>query len=141
MQDLIARIVAELGVDEGLAQKAVGAVLSVLKRHAEQSDMSALLAAMPGAQDLLAGFEAAEGGSGSGSRSGGGGLLGSLAGTLGGSLGGALGGSLSTLLKSGLDQDELKQLLPMLHDYAKEQAGDELVGRVVAAVPGLERLG
>ena len=136
MQDLIAKIVAQLGIDEGLAQNAVGAVLSVLKQHAEQSDMSALLAAMPGAQDLLAGFEAEEGGSG-----GGGGLLGGLAGALGGSMGGALGGSLGTLLKSGLDQDELKQLVPMLHDYAKEQAGDELVGRVVAAVPGLDRLG
>lgn len=129
MQDLIAGIVAQLGIDEGLAQKGVGAVLSVLQDHADQGDMSALLSALPGAQDLLAEFAA--GGDG-----GGGGLLGGLSGALGGSLGGAIG----TLLKSGLDKDQLQQLVPLFLGYAKEQAGDELVGRVVGAVPGLDGL-
>ncbi len=120
MEDLIARISAEAGIDPATAQKAVGMILAFLRKEGPRADVDALFAAIPGAA------EAAGGGSSGGAP---GGLLGAIGGGLMG-----LAGQLSGL---GLGMGQMQTIGRQVFAYAREKAGDEAVGQVVAAVPGL----
>jgi hypothetical protein len=121
MEELIARIAAEAGVDPGIVTKAIEAILAFLRKAGPQAEIDALLAAMPGATEA-----AARGDDGSAS---GGGFLG----TIGGGLMG-LAGRLSGL---GLGMSEMQTIGHQLFAYAREKAGDEAVGQAVAAIPSL----
>ena len=86
----------------------------------------------PGAQGLIPG----------GDSGGGGGLLGaasSMLGGGGGGLGGALG-AVSALTGSGLSADKMGALLPLFLNFAKSQAGEGLVGRLMEGAPALKKL-
>jgi hypothetical protein len=116
MEDLIARIAAEAGIDPETARKAVGMILGFLQKEGPQADVDALFAAMPGAA------EAAAGGVGGGASAAiGGGLMG-------------LAGQLTSL---GLGMEQMQTIGRKVFAYAREKAGDEAVGQVVAAIPGL----
>ena len=137
MDQLISRVVSQLGIDQDLASKAIGAILKLLQDQGDSGAVGTLLAKLPGAQDLLASA------GGGGESSGGGGLLGGLTGAVGGALGGGGGGllgSLGALAESGVDMDQVKSIAPMFMDFAKEHAGDELVDQAVGSVPGLSEL-
>jgi hypothetical protein len=120
MEELIARIAGEAGVDPGLATKAVEAILAFLRKAGPQAEIDALLAAMPGAAEAAA-------------RGDDGGASGGFLGTIGGGLMG-LAGRLSGL---GLGMSEMQTIGRQLFAYAREKAGDEAVGQAVAAIPGL----
>ncbi len=109
MEDLIARIAAEAGIAPETAEKAVGMVLGFLNTEGPQEEVAALFAAMPGAA------EAAAGGAG------GGGLMG-------------LAGRLTGL---GLGMGQMQTIGRQVFAFAREKAGDEAVGQVAAAIPGL----
>jgi hypothetical protein len=120
MEELIARIAGEAGVDPGIATKAVEAILAFLRKAGPQAEIDALLAAMPGAAEAAA-------------RGDDGGASGGFLGTIGGGLIG-LAGRLSGL---GLGMSEMQTIGHQLFAYAREKAGDEAVGQAVAAIPGL----
>jgi hypothetical protein len=120
MEELIARIAGEAGVDPGIATKAVEAILAFLRKAGPQAQIDALLAAMPGAAEAAA-------------RGDDGGVSGGFLGTIGGGLMG-LAGRLSGL---GLGMSEMQTIGRQLFAYAREKAGDEAVGQAVAAIPGL----
>jgi hypothetical protein len=124
MDELIARITSAIGVDAGLAQTAVATVLGFLNKEAP-AQTSELLAMIPGAQEAIASLPAA----------GGGGLMGALGGLMGGG-GGimALAGQLQGL---GLGMGEMQGLGKELFAYGREVAGEDVMGQIVAAVPGL----
>ena len=69
MEELISRITDAVGVDADKAQSAVGAILGFLQSEGPSDKIGEMMAAMPGAQELV---ETAG--------SGGGGLLGGLMG-------------------------------------------------------------
>ncbi|WP_067221875.1 hypothetical protein [Stappia indica] len=129
MDELIGRIAAAAGISEDLARQAIGIILKFLERDGPPDAVAQILAALPGASQLMA-----EQGGGSG-----GGLLGSLAGKLGGSIGGGMGAmaALNELTNAGLDMGEVQTVTRELVQVARERAGDDVVDRVVASIPGL----
>lgn len=123
MEELIASIAAAAEVEPEIAKKSVEAILAFLRKEGPQAEVDALFAAVPGAA------EAADAGSGEN----GGGAMGGLMGALGGGLMG-LAGRLTSL---GLDMGEMQTVGRQLLAYIREKAGDEHVGQVAAAIPGL----
>lgn len=129
MDELIGRVAAAAGIREDLARQAIGIILKFLDRDGPPDAVAQVLAALPGASQLMA-----EQGGG-----GGGGLLDSLAGKLGGSIGGGMGAmaALNELTNAGLDMGEVQAVTRELVQAARERAGDDVVDRLVASIPGL----
>lgn len=134
MEELISRITSMLGIDESLANKAVGIILNLLKSAGPEDKVSQLLEAIPGASELL---ESAGESSGGGL----GGLMGSLGGMMGGSMGGAMGAmsALSELKEAGLSTDQMQGLGKEVLGFAREKVGEDTVGEIVSAIPGLDQ--
>jgi hypothetical protein len=120
MEELIARIVAEAGVEPQIAAKAVALILAFLRKEGPRPEVDALLAAIPGAAEAAAGADT-------------GGAAGGVLGKIGGGLM-ALAGQLGSL---GLGMGEMQAVGRQIFAYAREKAGDEAVGQLVAAIPGL----
>lgn len=120
MEELITRIAAEAGIAPETAEKAVGMILGFLRKEGPPADVDALFAAVPGATEAAAG-----GASGGAPRDpidvSGGGLIG-------------LAGQLTNL---GLGMGQMQTIGRQVFAFAREKAGDEAVGQVVAAIPGL----
>ena len=123
MEDLIASIVAATGVEPKIAKKSVETILAFLRNEGPKAEVDALFAAVPGAAEAA---DAASGESG-------GDPLDGLAGAIGGGLMG-LAGRLTSL---GLGMGEMQTIGQQVFAYVREKAGDELVGQVAAAIPGL----
>jgi hypothetical protein len=123
MEDLIARIAAAAGVEPEIAKKSVEMILAFLRKEGPQAEVDALFAAVPGAA------EAADAASGEN----GGGALNGLLGAMGSGIVG-LAGRLTSL---GLGMGEMQIIGRQVFAYVREKAGDELVGQVAAAIPGL----
>lgn len=127
MEELVAHIAEKAGLDLATAREALGAVLAFLQKEAPEEEVAKLFAALPGA-DTLALVDANVGG----------GLLGSLGGLLGGGGGGlmALAGQLGGL---GLSMDQMHTLGHELFAYGREKAGEDTMGAIIGAVPGLSQ--
>lgn len=138
MEELIGRITTALGIDESLASKAVGIILNLLKTAGPEDKVSQLLEAIPGASELLENLGSSEG---SGSSGGLGGLMGSLGGMMGGSVGGAMGAmsALNELKDVGLNTDQVQGLGKEVLNFAREKAGEDVVGEVISSIPGLDQ--
>ncbi|EFO29006.1 conserved hypothetical protein [Roseibium sp. TrichSKD4] len=130
MEELISRIANAAGVDPELAQKAVGIILDFLNKEGPADQMQQVMAALPGASDLLAERAGAE--------AGGGGLLGAIGGMMGG--GGGAMAALGELTSSGLSMGEVQSVTKELVSYAKEKAGDDVVDDVISNIPGLSQI-
>lgn len=120
MDELVARIAAETGVDPEVAKKAVGMILAYLRKEGPPAEIDTLFAAIPGAAEAAPAENSAN-------RSAG--LLSAFGGGLMG-----LAGQLGSL---GLGMGEMQALGHQVFAYAREKAGDEAVGQVIAAIPGL----
>ena len=133
MDELIARIVASVGIDEDIARNAVGIILKFLDKDGPSEQAGALIDALPGARQLL---EAA-----SQSDDSGGGLMGGLGNMLGG-LGGGMGAmaALNELTSAGLDMDQVKGVTSEVVGFAREKAGADLVDEVISSIPGLGQI-
>lgn len=121
MNELVSKVADSVGIDADVAEKAVGMMLSFLQKEGDESAVSAMIAAIPGAEELIAE-----------NQGGGGGLLGGLMG--GGVM--ALGQQLMSL---GLGMGEISSLAKETMAVAKEYAGEEVVDQVVASIPGLSQ--
>ena len=121
MEDLIARIAAAAGVEPEIAKKSVEMILAFIRKEGPEAEVDALFAAVPGAA------EAADAGS-----SGGGALSGLI-----GAMGGGVMGLAGRLTSLGLGMSEMQTIGREVFAYVREKAGDELVGQVAAAIPGL----
>ena len=125
MQELIAAISAETGLDAAKAERALGIMLNLVRSQGNQAKTAELFDKLPGATalaDLHGGDGAAKGG-----------LLGMLG-------GGLMGGPLAAIAKlsaAGLSMDQIKQVGTMTLDHAKRQAGEALVKDVAGSIPGL----
>jgi hypothetical protein len=125
MQDLIARIVANVGVDQPLAEKSLGIILGFLQKEGPAAEVGQMFDAMPGAADLVA-QHAGE--------AGGGGVLGGLMGMMGG---GGIMGLGQQLMGAGLSMGQMGDLGKELFAYGRETAGEDAMGAIVGAIPGL----
>ena len=122
MEEVLNRIAAETGLTQDKAKEAVGHILAYMKAEGTDPAVETMIAETPGANEAIA----AAGG-------GGGGMLGSVMGAFGGGIM-ALGAKLMGL---GLDMGQIRMIASELITYAKANAGDETVDRVIATTPGL----
>jgi hypothetical protein len=124
MDELISRIMAASGLDQSLATKAIGIILAFLQKEGPAAEIGQLMAALPGAQELAE----AEGGAK-------GGLLGTIGGMMGGGGGVmALGGQ---LMGAGLSMGQIQSVSKEMFAVGREKAGEDTMGAIVGAIPGL----
>ena len=126
MEELLARITQKTGLDAATAQKAIGIILAYLKKEGPPAEVNRLLAAMPGSEDVIA--QSGDGGPG--------GLMGGLMGMMGGGGIMALG---TQLMGAGIGMGQMEPLGRELFDYGREKAGEDTMGAIVGAIPGLSQ--
>lgn len=119
MDELVDRLVTAVGVERPVADKAIGIILAFLVKEGPADKVKALLDAMPGAE-VVAARAGAQGG----------GLLGGM---------GGLMGAGTQLMAAGLSMGQVQSVTREVIAYAREKAGEDKVGEVVAAIPGLSQ--
>jgi hypothetical protein len=133
MDNLIARVAAAADTNGDTARKAVALVVDFIKREAPEDAVDALLAKAPALNAIVASVSST-GGEGMGVALKG--LMGTGAGAMGGGGLMALGGDLMGL---GLGMGQIQAVGKEVFDYARETAGDDVVGEISAAIPGLSQ--
>lgn len=124
MEELITRVASAAGLNEDLARKAVGIILAFLQKEGPAAEIGQLMAALPGAQELAD----AEGGAK-------GGMLGAIGGLMGGGGGVmALGGQ---LMGAGISMGQIQSVSKEMFAVGREKAGEDTMGAIVGAIPGL----
>lgn len=123
MEELIARITQKTGLEASTAKKAIGLILAFLRKEGPANEVNQLIAALPGAEEAIAQ-----------AGSGGGGIM-SMVGSMGGGVM-ALGGQ---LMGAGVSMGQMQPLGRELFAYGREKAGEDVMGPIVGAVPGLSQ--
>ncbi|GJD58925.1 DUF2267 domain-containing protein [Methylobacterium dankookense] len=126
MEELIARVTSRTGLDAATAQTAIGHILAFLQKEGPATEVSQLMAALPGSEALVAESNAAEGG---------GGLMGMLGGMMGGGVM-ALG---QKLMSAGVPMGQMQPLGQELFTVGREKAGEDVMGPIVGSIPGLNQ--
>ncbi len=120
MDELIARLVADVGIDRSAAEKAVGIILDFLVKEGPADKVQPLMAKLPGAEALLAKSESS----------------GPVSGSAGSFMGGVMGAGMR-MMSAGLSMGEVQDVARAVLAYAREKAGDKAISEVGAAIPGL----
>ncbi|HEY7230688.1 MAG TPA: DUF2267 domain-containing protein [Pseudolabrys sp.] len=118
MDELVGRLVANVGVDRGAAEKAVGIILDFLRKEGPSDKVQSLIDRLPGAEALLA--QHSEAGSGAFS------------------MGGIMGAG-TKMMSAGLSMGQVQGVTRETIAYAREKIGDDAVGEIVGAIPGLSQ--
>jgi hypothetical protein len=116
MDELLDRLVANVGTDRATAEKAVGIILAFLLKEGPTEKVQALINQMPGAD---AAMQAAESDGGSG-------------------MGGIMGVG-TKLMAAGLGMTEMQSVTREIIAYSREKVGEDAVGEIVGSVPGLSQ--
>jgi hypothetical protein len=116
MDELIGRLVSDVGVDRGAAETAIGIILDFLAKEGPADKVQLLIAKLPGAEALQQ-KAAAVGGSG---------------------MGGVMGAGMS-MMSAGLSMGQVQDVTRQFIAFAREKVGEDAVGELVAAIPGLSQ--
>jgi hypothetical protein len=116
MDELIKRLVDDVGVDRTAAETAVGIILDFLAKEGPADKVQLLVAKIPGAEALQQ-KAAAAGGSG---------------------MGGVMGAGMS-MMSAGLSMGQVQDITREFIAYAREKVGADAVGEIVDAIPGLSQ--
>jgi hypothetical protein len=114
MDELVGRLVANVGVEQAAAEKAVGIILAFLLKEGPADKVQALIDAMPGA---AAAVQAASTNGGFG-------------------MGGIMGVG-TKLMAAGLSMSQMQGVTREIIAYGRERAGEDTVGEIVGSIPGL----
>jgi hypothetical protein len=120
MDELIARLVADVGIDRATGEKAVGIILQFLVEEGPADKVQPLLAKLPGAEAVMQ-QAAPENDSGD---------------LMAGAMGGVMGAGMR-MMSAGLSMGQVQSVTRAVIAYAREKAGEDAVGEIVAAIPGL----
>ena len=114
MDELIRRLVAEVGIDQAAALKSVGVVLAFLANEGPPETVSSLIGRLPGAQQTLdaVGMEAGAGG---------------------------MMGTGMKLMAAGLSMSQIQGVVRGLIAYARENGGETELGEIARAIPSLSQ--
>lgn len=118
MDELIARLVANVGIDREAAEKSVGIILEFLRKEGPPDKVQALLDSMPGAEALINAQESSSGG-----------LF---------AMGGVMGAG-TKMMAAGLSMSQVQALSRETLAFAREKAGEDTIGEIVGAIPGLSQ--
>jgi hypothetical protein len=121
MDELIARLVANVGIERDAAEKAVAIMFDFLRKEGPADKVQALLDRMPGAQALMASQDGVD--------ASGGGMF---------ALGGIMGAG-TKMMAAGLSMGQVQGVARETLAFAREKAGEDVVGEIVGAVPGLSQ--
>jgi hypothetical protein len=116
MDELVARLVANVGVDQVAAQKAVGIVLDFLRKEGPPDKVQALIDRLPGAEALMQAQQNDSGG--------------------GFGVGGIMGAG-TKMMAAGLSMGQVQGVTREIIAYSREKAGEDAIGEIVGAIPGL----
>lgn len=116
MDELVQRIVANVGVDRAVAEKSVGIILAFLLNEGPADKVRALIEQLPGAEEAA---KAAANGSG------------------GISFMGGIMGVGTKLMAAGLGMGQMQGVTREIIGYAREKVGEQAVSEIVGAIPGL----
>ncbi len=114
MDELVGRLVANVGIDRTVAEKSVGIILAFLLKEGPSDKVQALIDQMPGA-DAAVQAAASEGGFG---------------------MGGVMGVG-TKLMAAGLSMSQMQGVTREIIGYAREKAGEDTIGEIVGSIPGL----
>ena len=118
MDELIARLATKAGVDDAVAEKTIGIVLSFLRSEGPSDKVQALIDQIPGAQAAIATSN-----NSSLSKLMGGGLM--AAGTM--------------LIGLGLGMSEIQNVARELFKFGRDKIGANQMGEIIAGTPGLSQ--
>jgi hypothetical protein len=119
MEELIGRIVAGVGVDRAAATTAVGIILQFLMKEGPTDKVKALLDTLPGAEAAMQSAPPDQ--------------------NSGGMFGGGVMAAGSRMMSAGLSMGEVQGVTRETIAYAREKAGEDVVGEIVGAIPGLSQ--
>ncbi|HEX4765459.1 MAG TPA: DUF2267 domain-containing protein [Lichenihabitans sp.] len=114
MQELVDRVSAATGLEPETAHKAIGIVLGFIQKEVPPEDSAAILDKVPGARQAAAVAAAESDGSTPG-----------------------LMGLANQLTTAGLDMGDMQSLGREMFAYLRERVGEDAVGQLAGAVPGL----
>ncbi len=112
MDELVAQIAANTGVDASVARKAVAIILKFLAAEGGGDKIQALIDALPGAKDAVAAAPA---------------------------VGGGVMGAFGALTAAGLGMGEVQSVTREFVAFAKTKIGGPAVDEVVGSIPGLSQ--
>ena len=121
MDELIARLVAKVGVDRNAAEKAVGIIFEFLRKEGPPDKVKVLMDRLPGAEAYMQAQEGLD--------SSGGGMF---------AMGGLMGAG-TKMIAAGMSMGQVQGVTKEVIAYAREKAGDDVIGEVVGAIPGLSQ--
>jgi hypothetical protein len=114
MDELIGRLVADVGLDRNAAETAVGIILDFLAKEGPTDKVQLVVAKLPGAEALMQ--KAASDG--------------------GGGMGGVMGAGMR-MMGAGLSMGQVQAVTRQFIAYAREKVGEDELGEIVGAIPGL----
>jgi hypothetical protein len=117
MDELVERIVANVGVARPVAEKAVGIILDFLVKEGPADKVQPLIDSLPGADAMLQSSAASDDGGGF-------------------AMGGIMGAG-SRMMAAGLTMSQVQAVTREVIAYTREKAGEDAVGDIVGAIPGL----
>jgi len=118
MDELVARLVAKVGVDKTAAEKAVGIILDFLQKEGPSEKVQTLIAKLPGAEALIKAQQNDAGG--------------------GFAMGGVMGAG-TKMMAAGLSMSQVQAVTKETIAFAREKAGEDAIGEIVGAIPGLSQ--
>ena len=116
MDELVERLVANVGIDKAVAEKAVGIILAFLLKDGPTDKVQSLIDQLPGAS---AAVQAASSDGGFG-------------------MGGIMGVG-TKLMAAGLSMGQMQAVTREIITYSREKVGEDTVGEIVGSIPGLSQ--
>jgi hypothetical protein len=116
MDELLGRIVANVGVDRPVAEKAVAIILDFLVKEGPADKVQPLIDRLPGADALLQSSAASD--------------------ESGMFMSGIMGAG-SRMMAAGLTMSQVQAVTREVIAYTREKAGEDALGEIVGAIPGL----
>ena len=117
MEELIGRLVTSLGIDRPTAERAVVVILQFLVKEGPADKVKTLIDGLPGADAAIATIAAEP--------------------ANGGMLGGGIMAAGARMMAAGLSMGQVQAVTRETIAYAREKAGEDAVGEIVGAIPGL----
>jgi hypothetical protein len=119
MDELTGQLALKAGIDDVVAEKTIGIILSFLRNEGPSDTVQALIDAIPGAEAAI---------TASGKSSGLSGLMGSGLMALG-----------TRLMGLGLGMGEIQNIARELFRFGRDRIGADKMGEIIAGTPGLSR--
>ena len=117
MDELVQRLVANVGIERAVAEKSIGIILAFLINDGPADKVQALMDKLPGAEAAAQSAANSSGG-------------------IGGLMGGIMGVG-TKLMAAGLGMGQIQSVTRETIAFAREKAGEDVVGEIVGAIPGL----